>query len=86
MIEIRAEGPQILLRKAGPITTQLSEFASAFHAWAQSVAETQVFRDALRDVFVDRITDDDVWHVKPDKVEEYIEVDSPEDLFDQGGD
>lgn len=85
MLEIKVEGPAVTLRCEGKVMAQISEFAAAFHAWAYDVADETEIRDGLRDIFVNRITDDDVWHIKPDRVEKFVDVDDPEELFNQGG-
>ena len=85
MIEIRAYGAAVTLRCEGKVRTQMAEFAAAFHAWAYHVAKETEIRDALRDMLVDTLKDDDVWHIQPQRTERFVEVDDPEDLFSQGG-
>jgi len=64
----------------------MAEFAAAFHAWAYHTVDDTEARDALRDLFVETLTNDDLWHIRPERTERLVEVDDPEDLFDQGGD
>ena len=85
MIEIRANRGSVLLRYEGDEYVQLGEFAAAFHAWARLVTGDAAKRDWLRDRLVDRLSDDSIWHIQPGKIETLVEVDGPEDLFDQGG-
>lgn len=86
MIEIRADGPSVLLRVEGDIKTQLCEFGAAFHAWAHHVTDDAEVQDKLRDLFVKKMSDDDLWHIRPERTERLVEVDDPEELFGPGGD
>lgn len=86
MIEIRVEGPEVTLRCEGKVRAQMAEFAAAFHAWAYHMADETEVRDTLRDLFVEALTDDDLWHKRPERTERIVEVDDPEELFGPGGD